>query len=91
MTAAPPAGFKPQEAVRKGAFVKHCPCSPGSVPCGCFNLNLHTGCPYSGRASFMCLPSPHKGHAWGIVCAGGVGGGADTRTGGGATGFGIVI
>jgi len=35
-----------KEALQKGAFVKHCPCSPGAVPCGYFNLNLHTGCPY---------------------------------------------
>lgn len=35
-----------QEAVQKGAFVKHCPCSPGSVPCGYTNLNLQTGCPF---------------------------------------------
>jgi len=35
-----------QEAVQKGAFVKHCPCSPGSVPCGYFNLNLQSGCPF---------------------------------------------
>ena len=31
----------------RGPFVKHCPCSPGSVSCGYFNLNLHTGCPYT--------------------------------------------
>ncbi|MBN2399049.1 MAG: hypothetical protein JXI33_01775 [Candidatus Aminicenantes bacterium] len=31
---------------QKGAFVKHCPCSPGAIPCGYFNLNLQTGCPY---------------------------------------------
>jgi spore photoproduct lyase len=35
-----------QEAVQKGAFVKHCPCAPGSVPCGYFNLNLQSGCPF---------------------------------------------
>ncbi len=35
-----------KKARQKGAFVKHCPCSPGSVPCGYFNLNLHTGCPF---------------------------------------------
>jgi len=29
-----------------GSFVKHCPCSPGSVPCGYFNLNLQSGCPF---------------------------------------------
>lgn len=29
------------------AFVKHCPCTPGVVPCGYYNLNLHTGCPYN--------------------------------------------
>ncbi len=33
-------------AVQKGAFIKHCPCSPGSVPCGYFNLNLQSGCPF---------------------------------------------
>jgi spore photoproduct lyase len=35
-----------KEAIQKGAFIKHCPCSPGAVPCGYFNLNLHTGCPF---------------------------------------------
>ncbi len=35
-----------KEALHKGAFVKHCPCSPGSVPCGYFNLNLQSGCPF---------------------------------------------
>lgn len=30
-----------------GRFVKHCPCTPDVVPCGYYNLNLHTGCPYS--------------------------------------------
>lgn len=32
--------------IHKGPFIKHCPCSPGAVSCGYFNLNLHTGCPY---------------------------------------------
>lgn len=31
----------------KGNFIKHCPCSPEAISCGYFNLNLHTGCPYS--------------------------------------------
>jgi spore photoproduct lyase len=35
-----------KEAVRKGAFIKHCPCSPGSVSCGYYNLNLQSGCPF---------------------------------------------
>jgi spore photoproduct lyase len=35
-----------KEGIQKGAFVKHCPCSPGAVPCGYFNLNLQTGCPF---------------------------------------------
>jgi spore photoproduct lyase len=35
------------EALKKGAFVKHCPCSPGAVACGYFNLNLQTGCPFA--------------------------------------------
>jgi spore photoproduct lyase len=35
-----------KEAVRKGAFVKHCPCSPGSISCGYTNLNLQSGCPF---------------------------------------------
>ena len=30
----------------KERFVKHCPCSPGAVPCGYFNLNLQSGCPF---------------------------------------------
>ena len=36
-----------KKAVQKGAFIKHCPCSPGAVPCGYFNLNLQTGCPFA--------------------------------------------
>jgi spore photoproduct lyase len=36
-----------KETLQKGAFIKHCPCSPGAVPCGYFNLNLHTGCPFA--------------------------------------------
>ena len=41
--------FQPvlKEAIQKGAFIKHCPCSPGSVPCGYYNLNLQTGCPFA--------------------------------------------
>jgi len=35
-----------KEAVNKGAFVKHCPCSPGAVSCGYFNLNTQSGCPF---------------------------------------------
>lgn len=31
---------------QKGKFVKHCPCTPDVVPCGYYNINLHTGCPY---------------------------------------------
>ena len=30
--------------IQKGNFIKHCPCSPETVPCGYYNLNLHTGC-----------------------------------------------
>jgi spore photoproduct lyase len=36
-----------KETPQNGAFIKHCPCSPGSVPCGYFNLNLQTGCPFA--------------------------------------------
>ncbi|MEI6614297.1 MAG: spore photoproduct lyase family protein [Chrysiogenales bacterium] len=35
---------KLKEAIQKGSFIKHCPCSPGTVTCGYFNLNLQTGC-----------------------------------------------
>ncbi len=31
---------------QKGKFVKHCPCTPQVVPCGYYNINLHTGCPF---------------------------------------------
>ncbi len=31
----------------KGEFVKNCPCSPDAVSCGYYNMNLHTGCPFS--------------------------------------------
>lgn len=30
-----------------GEFAKECPCSPEAVSCGYYNLNLHTGCPFS--------------------------------------------
>lgn len=42
-------------AVQKGSFVKSCPCSPETVSCGYFNLNLHTGCPFS--CSYCILQS----------------------------------
>ncbi len=29
-----------------GEFIKQCPCSPETVECGYYNLNLHTGCPF---------------------------------------------
>ncbi|MCU0285217.1 MAG: radical SAM protein [Acidobacteria bacterium] len=35
-----------QFTVQKGKFIKHCPCTPDVIPCGYYNLNLHTGCPY---------------------------------------------
>jgi len=38
---------------QKGKFVKHCPCTPDVVPCGYYNLNLHTGCPF--RCSYCIL------------------------------------
>ena len=47
MKPASPLPFAWKKARQKGAFVKPCPCSPGSVPCGYFNLNLQTGCPYA--------------------------------------------
>lgn len=31
----------------RGNFFKECPCSPEAVSCGYYNINLHTGCPYS--------------------------------------------
>lgn len=40
---------------QKGKFVKHCPCTPGAVSCGYYNLNLHTGCPYA--CSYCILQS----------------------------------
>lgn len=40
-------------AKQTGRFVKHCPCTPNVVPCGYYNLNLHTGCPY--RCSYCIL------------------------------------
>lgn len=46
MSPSPTPGFRLKDAVQKGAFVKHCPCSPGAVPCGYYNLNLQTGCPF---------------------------------------------
>jgi len=38
---------------QKGKFVKHCPCTPDVVPCGYYNINLHTGCPF--RCSYCIL------------------------------------
>lgn len=35
--------YRPNQA----PFIKPCPCSPRTVSCGYFNMNLHTGCPYS--------------------------------------------
>jgi len=35
-----------QYQIQKGNFIKHCPCSPETVPCGYYNLNLHTGCSF---------------------------------------------
>lgn len=29
-----------------GPFIRPCPCSPDTVSCGYYNLNLHSGCPY---------------------------------------------
>jgi len=51
------------EAPQKGAFVKHCPCSPGAVPCGYFNLNLHTGCPYDCSYCILQAYLPDKNQA----------------------------
>jgi spore photoproduct lyase len=30
----------------RGPFIKPCPCSPDTVSCGYYNLNLHLGCPF---------------------------------------------
>lgn len=38
-----------------GEFVKPCPCSPETVECGYYNLNLHTGCPFA--CSYCILQS----------------------------------
>jgi spore photoproduct lyase len=51
------------EATQKSAFVKHCPCSPGSVPCGYYNLNLHTGCPYDCSYCILQAYLPDKSRA----------------------------
>lgn len=40
---------------QKGQFIKHCPCSPGAIPCGYYNMNLHTGCPFD--CSYCILQS----------------------------------
>lgn len=42
-------------AEQKGKFIKHCPCTPDVIPCGYYNLNLHTGCPYG--CSYCILQS----------------------------------
>jgi spore photoproduct lyase len=47
--------MKPEFARKPGPFLKHCPCSPGSVPCGYFNLNLQSGCPFD--CSYCILQS----------------------------------
>ncbi len=44
-----------QSKSKKGAFIKPCPCTPGAVSCGYYNLNLHTGCPFS--CSYCILQS----------------------------------
>ena len=33
-------------ANQNGPFVRHCPCSPESVSCGYYNIDLLQGCPY---------------------------------------------
>ena len=32
--------------MKQGPFIKPCPCSPGAVSCGYFNIHLQSGCPY---------------------------------------------
>jgi spore photoproduct lyase len=32
--------------IQKGTFIKPCPCSPGAVSCGYFNIHLQSGCPF---------------------------------------------
>lgn len=40
-------GMKPGcENVKQGPFIKPCPCSPGAVSCGYFNIHLQSGCPF---------------------------------------------
>ena len=34
------------ENKKPGPFIKPCPCSPGAVSCGYFNINLQSGCPF---------------------------------------------
>lgn len=42
------------------AFIKHCPCSPQTVSCGYYNINLHTGCPYDCSYCILQLYLPDK-------------------------------
>jgi spore photoproduct lyase len=41
-----PAPRPPGEALQKGAFIKRCPCSPGAISCGYWNIHLQSGCPF---------------------------------------------
>jgi len=36
-----------QLARQNGPFIRHCPCSPGTVSCGYHNIDLQQGCPFS--------------------------------------------
>ena len=33
--------------IQKGTFIKPCPCAPGAVSCGYFNIHLQSGCPFN--------------------------------------------
>jgi len=43
-----------------GQFIKHCPCSPQTIACGYYNINLHTGCPYDCSYCILQLYLPSK-------------------------------
>ncbi len=44
----------------RGPFLRHCPCSPGAVSCGYWNLDLQSGCPYDCSYCILQAYLPDK-------------------------------
>ncbi len=48
------------QSIHLGPFIKDCPCSPSTIACGYYNINLHTGCPYDCSYCILQLYLPSK-------------------------------